>query len=132
MHTMPESILLVEPDPQTRVSAAFMLERLGYRVTQARSGAEALAVTEPFDLLLSEAVMSRLNGHDLADRLRADRPGLRTLFLVDADYERMARKAAAQRGVRFLRLPFTVATLASAVREALEDGKGRVLTVAGT
>lgn len=116
---MAESILLVEPDPQTRVLAAFMLERLGYEVTQTRSGAEALAAGGPFDLLLSEAVMSRLNGLDLADMLRAAQPSLRALFLADAEYERIARKAPGKRGLRFLRRPFTMSTLAAAVRDAL-------------
>jgi DNA-binding NtrC family response regulator len=119
MHTMAEAILLVEPDPQTRVSTAFMLERLGYRVTQTRNAAEALAAGGPHDLLLAEAVMSRLNGHDLAERLRAAQPSLRTLFLADAEYERLARKASEHRGVRFLRRPFTMEMLAVAVGDAL-------------
>jgi two-component system cell cycle sensor histidine kinase/response regulator CckA len=121
MHTMAASILLVQPDPQTRVLAAFMLERLGYQVTQTRSGEEAMAADGPFDLLLTEAVMSRLNGHDLAEKLRAAQPNLRALFVADADYERIARKAASKRGVRFLRRPFTMTTLAEAVSDALGE-----------
>jgi CheY-like chemotaxis protein len=137
MHTMAaalehgdESILLVEPDPETRVLAAFMLHRLGYRVTETRTGADALELWEScgYDLLLAEALMPRLNGHDLAEKLRSRQPHLRALFLADAEYERRARKAAASRRVRFLRRPFTIATLAAAVREALDSDADRMIT----
>jgi CheY-like chemotaxis protein len=128
MHTMAalprgdESILLVEPDPETRVLAVFMLDRLGYRVMEARNGPAAISASESaiFDLVVTEAVMSGLNGHDLAGLLQERQPKLRALFLADPDYERLARKAAARRGVRFLCRPFTMATLAQAVREALD------------
>jgi DNA-binding response OmpR family regulator len=122
-----ESVLLVEPDAETRVLAAFMLGRLGYRVTEARNGAEAMKLHDhpdvAWDLLLTEAVMPRMNGHDLADVLRGRRPGLRVLFLADRDYERLARRAAALKGVEFLCRPFTMASLASRVRACLDNGR---------
>lgn len=119
-----ESVLLVEPDPETRTLAAFMLSRLGYRVTETRNGAEAIRACDEqgvdFDLLLAEAVMARLNGHDLAELLRERQPSLRTLLLADPDYERLTRREASRKRIRFLCRPFTMATLAAGVREALD------------
>jgi DNA-binding response OmpR family regulator len=112
------------PDPETRVLVGFMLRRLGYRVVEARSGAEAIRLRdeadETFDLLLAEAVMPRMNGHDLAGELRARDRGLRVLLLAEPSYARSARRTAAQQGLGFLCRPFTIGTLAAAVREELD------------
>jgi CheY-like chemotaxis protein len=121
-----ESVLLVEPDPETRVLAAFMLRRLGYRVTEARNGADAIGMldeADDFDLLLVEAVMPRLNGQGVAAQLRARRPNLRVLLLADPAYARLARRPAARNGFGMLSRPFTMASLAAGVREALDNGK---------
>ena len=120
-------MLLVEPDPETRTLGAFMLRRLGYRVAEARSGLDALRLYDEedggFDLLLAEAAMPRMNGHDLAEQLRARRSNLRVLLLADNAYVRLARRAAAQKGLGLLSRPFTMASLAAGVREALDKGR---------
>jgi two-component system, cell cycle sensor histidine kinase and response regulator CckA len=130
---MESTILLVSPDLETREQAALLLERLGYRVLEARHAIEAQRLYDEcggaIDLLLTEAPMSRVNGHALADSLRSRDPGLRVLFLSDASYERMARRVAAQKRLPFLVRPFTQAQLAAKVREAL-DGQGPDLEVA--
>lgn len=132
---MESTVLLVSPDPETRASAAVVLARLGYRVFEARHAIEAQCVFEEcrgaIDLLLTEAPMSRVNGHALADSLRTKNPGLRVLFLSDASYERMARRVAARKGLPFLVRPFTPAQLASKVRQAL-DGPGARLQKAAS
>ncbi len=119
-----ETVLLAMPDPETRVLVGFMLRRLGYGVVEARSGAEAIRLrdeaTENFDLLLADALMPRMNGHDLAEALRARDQGLRVLLLAESSYARSARRTAAQRELRFLCRPFTIGTLGAAVREELD------------
>ena len=119
-----ETVLLVEPDPETRTLAAFMLARLGYGVIEARNATEAVGAYEErqgaIDLLLTESIMSRVSGHDLAETLRERNPGLRVLLLSDADYERLTRRVAAQRKLLFLARPFTMAQLAAKVRQALD------------
>jgi len=101
-----------------------MLNRLGYRVLEARSSADAIRVyeeqTEPVTLLLAEALMSRGNGHDLAQRLQEKDPGLKVLFLADSDYRKLTRKVAQQRGLLFLQRPFTMSILAATIRQALD------------
>jgi CheY-like chemotaxis protein len=120
------TVLLVEPDPGTRSLAAFMLGRLGYRVLEAHNAAEAMELyseeSAPIDLLLTAAVMSRVNGHDLAEQIRARQPGLRTLFLAEPKYEKVSRRVPERKGVRFLCCPFTMASLSAKVQEALAPG----------
>jgi DNA-binding response OmpR family regulator len=126
-----EAVLLVAPDAETRELVAFMLGRLGYRVTAARSGLEAVRVHDDhgatFDLLLAEAVMPRVNGHDLAGLLRERRPEIRVLLLADARHERLSRRMATSSGVGFLCRPFTMASLAARVRETLDAGRGSAM-----
>ena len=119
-----KSALVAAPDPEARVLIAFMLRRLGFEVAEARGALDAVAVSDAhtgeFDLLVSNALMPRMDGIHLAERLRERRPGLRVLLVADDSYSRSARKAAAQKGLRFLRRPFTLAMLASAVRDTLD------------
>src|SRR5215469_11636229 len=93
-----ETILMVEPDPETRALAVFMLSRLGYRVLEARNAVEAVklysAQTERVDLLFTETLMSKVNGHELAQILTRETPQLRVLYLSDTGYERLTRKVA--------------------------------------
>ncbi len=129
-----ETILLVEPDPETRTLAAFMLTRLGYSVLEAHNAMEALKIYDErasgVDLLLAEAVMPRVNGHELAKLLGARDPAMRTLFLADEEYERMSRRVAAQKSVLFLVRPFTMRALAARVRKALDARGGQARTTA--
>jgi two-component system, cell cycle sensor histidine kinase and response regulator CckA len=124
-----ETILLVEPEPETRKLAAFMLSKVGYNVLEARNAGEACKVYEdhgaPVDLLLTEAPMSKINGHELAEMLCARDPGLRVLYLSDPDYERLTRRAAAEKGLAFLHRPFTMRLLAGKVRQVLDAPNGR-------
>jgi CheY-like chemotaxis protein len=100
-----------------------MLRRLGYRVAEARTGIDAIRLHEEeggFDLLLAEVSMPRMNGRDLAEQLRTRRPDLRVLLLADSAYVRLARRTMAQKGFGWLCRPFTMASLAAGVREALD------------
>ena len=119
-----ETVLLVEPEPATRTLAAFMLRKQGYLVLEAHNAVEALKIYDEYqgavDLLLAEALMSRVNGHELADMLRVKDSALRLLFLADVDYVRVASRAAAQKGLSFVPRPFTMAVLARKIREVLD------------
>ncbi|HYT52582.1 MAG TPA: ATP-binding protein [Gaiellaceae bacterium] len=76
-----ERLLLVEDNDAVRRLAYEVLTLSGYEVRQAASPREALELSssddQPIDLLVTDVVMPELNGRELADRLRADRPGLR-------------------------------------------------------
>jgi DNA-binding NtrC family response regulator len=126
-----ETVLLVEPEPETRKLAAFMLSKQGYQVLEARNGSEAYQLYEQrgaeVDLLLIEALMSQVNGHQLARMLEAKNPRLRVVYISDAEYARMARRIAARKKLAFVQRPFTMRLLADKVRQVLDQPQARVL-----
>ena len=79
-----ETLLLVEDEPAVRSVAARVLTLAGYDVLQACDGAEALEVYERagerIALVITDVVMPRMGGPELATRLRARRPGVKVLF----------------------------------------------------
>jgi DNA-binding NtrC family response regulator len=101
------------------------LERHGYVVLAAESGAEALRVSAAhdgrIDLLITDVVMPDLGGAELAKELTASRPGLPTLFM--SGYMDDALGAATSRPhapVEFIQKPFSPRALAIKVREILD------------
>ena len=79
-----ESILLVEDEAAIRKLMTRQLESAGYRVTTAVDGQDALdrlGEASPLDLLVTDVVMPRLSGPELARRLRAEQPDLPVLFM---------------------------------------------------
>jgi two-component system cell cycle sensor histidine kinase/response regulator CckA len=120
-----ETILLVQPDPEFRTLAAFMLARLGYTVLEAHNAMEALKIHDErgggVDLLLAELRMPRVSGQELAEVLGARAATLRVLYMADVDYARLARRVATQKHLSFLPRPFTMRVLADHVRSALDQ-----------
>jgi two-component system cell cycle sensor histidine kinase/response regulator CckA len=130
-----ETVLLVDADPEPRKLAAFMLQRRGYAVIEARSSADALHLCESRsvrpDLLLTEILMPGMSGTDLAAKLVALQPEMRVLFMSRTDYNRVARRLEINRDLGFLQKPFTMVQIASKVRRALDSGNApRPLTAA--
>jgi two-component system cell cycle sensor histidine kinase/response regulator CckA len=128
-----ETILLVDADPETRKLAAFMLQKRGYTEIEARSSADALQLAESGvarpDLLLTEILMSRMRGPDLAGKMTALYPDLRVLYMSSGDYGRVARPLEIDRERAFLQKPFTMGTLASKVRRMLDTPLVRTVGV---
>jgi len=82
--------LLVDDEELVRASTSYMLAELGYRVIEAASGEEAMALMdsgEAFDLLVTDHLMPGINGTDLARVVRASRPGT-PILLVSGYAER--------------------------------------------
>jgi PAS domain S-box-containing protein len=119
-----ESILLVEDDEAVRLVAKGMLERLGYDVRCAAGGPEALRLTEddprPIDLLLTDVVMPGMNGRELADRLAARFPGMRTLFASGYTEDAIVHRGMVDATVHFIPKPFTSDGLSAKVRQVLD------------
>ena len=84
-HGHGETVLVVEDEPAMREVTRRILERNGYHVTAAASGHDALQVVtgqlEHIDLLLTDVVMPRMQGRELADKIRVLRPGIRVAFM---------------------------------------------------
>jgi hypothetical protein len=112
-------ILAVEDDPSVRTFVTSTLERAGYRVLVAGTPSEAVALSDGLsdriDLLLTDVVMPGENGHDLAERLLATRPGLRVLMMSGYDVEPIPTDER----LTFLAKPFDRGLLLDAVERAL-------------
>jgi CheY-like chemotaxis protein len=116
------TVLLVEDQDEVRKFALMVLSQNGYRVLEAKDGAEALAMEAAhpgtLEILLTDMVMPGMSGWDLASRLRARRPGLCVVFISGYPPEGDADRAID--AATFLGKPFTAASLLSKMRQARE------------
>jgi two-component system, cell cycle sensor histidine kinase and response regulator CckA len=112
-----ETVLLVEDQDVVRRLASRLLVERGYRVVEASTPAEALALDDDWDLLLSDVVMPGMSGPELAEALAERRPAAAVLFV--SGYTGAGVGAAALPGP-LLGKPFTPSELAHAVRETLD------------
>ncbi|HEX2166729.1 MAG TPA: ATP-binding protein [Longimicrobiales bacterium] len=120
-----ETILLVEDEPQVRAIVARMLAAQGYHVIVAANGDEALTVIEreeedEIDLLLTDLVMPRMGGRELAERVRLLRPHLPVLFTSGYTEDVIMQNRLLEHDISLLHKPFTRLELATKVREALD------------
>jgi PAS domain S-box-containing protein len=124
-----ERILLVEDEAEVRRLIYDVLTRNGYAVTQASNGREAIALAEnlrdELDLLLTDVVMPQMGGGILAQKLTAQMPELRVLFMSGYTDDAIVRHGLGQ-GAHFLQKPFTVESLLRGVREVLDLGRPAV------
>ena len=121
-----ETVLLAEDEPAVRAIARQALERQGYTVLAAPSGADALALAAQhgatIHLLLTDVVMPGMSGRDLADRLTAQRPGIRVLYISGYTDNAIVRHGMLEPGLAYLQKPFRPDALVRKVREVLDAG----------
>jgi signal transduction histidine kinase len=120
-----ETILLVEDEASVREFAVAVLQPLGYRVLQARSGRDALEVwkwhSSRIQLLLTDMVMpDEITGPQLAERLVAEKPELTVIFTSGYSQDTAGRVFPLSTVTRFVNKPYSPRELSSAVRDALD------------
>ena len=122
-----ETILLADDEAPILKVARRILENAGYRVIVAADGAEALKVAAAhrgsIELLVTDMVMPHVGGRQLADKLRAERPGLRVLYLSGYTDTAAARQGLMEPGAEFLQKPFSTDSLVRRVREVLDAAR---------
>jgi CheY-like chemotaxis protein len=120
-----ETILLAEDEESVRRLAVQVLQSKGYRVLEACDGEEATWVAErhvgDLHMLVTDVVMPRLGGRELAERLAAERPGLRVLYLSGYADDAVVRHGVLEEEMAFLEKPFSPEALARKVREVLDQ-----------
>jgi PAS domain S-box-containing protein len=117
-----EKILLVEDDVDVRMVTRDVLEASGYQVWEACDGLEALNIWKAnapqIDLLLTDVIMpGGLNGQELADRLREERPSLKVILM--SGYGPDTTKKIQLRG-HILQKPFSLESLTETVRKCMD------------
>jgi two-component system cell cycle sensor histidine kinase/response regulator CckA len=104
-----------------------ILEMSGYRVIEARHGAEAIELSNRHEgviqLLVTDVVMPQMSGRELAQRLATLRPELKVLYMSGYTDDAIVRHGVLASGIAFLSKPFTPDALTVKVRELL-DGVG--------
>jgi two-component system, cell cycle sensor histidine kinase and response regulator CckA len=119
-----QEILVVDDEDGIRAFAERVLRELGYDVSVARSGDEAIALVTDhpgrFDLLVTDVVLPGMDGRQLSDRLTARERSLRTLFISGYARDALVHQGVLDPDVAFLGKPFTPLSLGRAVRDVLD------------
>jgi CheY-like chemotaxis protein len=121
-----ETILLVEDETMVRALTRENLNVCGYKVLEAIDGEDALKVSREYkqtiDLLLTDVVMPRMSGRQLAERLTEERRGIPVLYISGFTDDSIVHHGVLESGTQFLEKPFTLNALARKVRQVLDQG----------
>jgi PAS domain S-box-containing protein len=119
-----ETILLVEDEEQVRRAAIEVLTVLGYQVFEASNGTQAIQLArlykETIHLLLTDVVMPKMNGKEMAEQIKTIHPETAVLYMSGYNDDIIANHGILDERVHFLGKPFSPSTLAHKVREVLD------------
>ena len=120
-----ETILFVEDEESVRELVRDFLVTTGYQVLEATDGVNALEIAAAhrgaIDLVVTDVVMPRLSGREVATRLSAERPDLKVLYISGYTDDSVFRHGVLEGGVAFLQKPFNLKALAQKIREVLDS-----------
>jgi two-component system cell cycle sensor histidine kinase/response regulator CckA len=121
----PETVLIVEDEPEVRSILVQALSGLGYRVYEAADGMDALSLLrsegDRIDMVLTDVVMPRMGGMELCQAARAITPGIRFLFSSGYTEDTVHVGFVKKEGIFYLAKPYGIDTLARKVREVLDS-----------
>jgi two-component system, cell cycle sensor histidine kinase and response regulator CckA len=115
---MSVSVLIVDDEEPIRRFVDRVLREAGYKTSMAGNGAEALEVAaslESLDLLVTDVMMPRMMGDELARRLRQDKPSLKVLYLTGYSDSLFKEKVTLWEDEAYLDKPCTIKSLLQAI-----------------
>jgi len=119
-----ETILLVEDDEQLRQLSCSVLTHCGYEVLVASGPEQALAIcrqsAKDIRLMVTDVVMPRMNGRQLAEKVTKIHPEIKVLYISGYTNNVMGHYGVLDSGLWFLPKPFTLSALVAKVREVLD------------
>jgi signal transduction histidine kinase/CheY-like chemotaxis protein len=119
-----ETILLVEDEESVRELVRKVLEKNGYTILEARHGENAIEICgrhkAEIHLLVTDVVMPRMSGRELAEKLMISHPKLKVLYLSGYTDDAVVRHGVLESMTAFLQKPFTPDALARKVRDVLD------------
>ena len=123
-----ETILVAEDEEPLREMIAELLTYQGYKVLTARSGRHALEVWEAanreVDMLVTDMIMPEgILGGELAERLLAQKPGLKVIFTSGYSPEMAGKDISLVEGLNFMAKPYSIGKMAQLVRQCLDAGR---------
>jgi PAS domain S-box-containing protein len=122
-HEADETVLVVEDDAEVRDVMRRALERVGYTVLAVGDAEAAIAVTDRhpghIHLLVTDLMLPRMSGRELAARLAIHRPAIKVLYASGTSNTAVARHRMLEPGIEFLEKPFSLDHLLRKVRQAL-------------
>lgn len=118
-----ETILLVDDDNAVRAFVSRVLVRRGFNVLQAGNGADACALldgySQPIDLLLTDVVMPRMGGPELADAMRREHPRLQVIFMSGYTPDDLSERLVFGERAHFIQKPMSADSLLCLVDDIL-------------
>ncbi|HET7100794.1 MAG TPA: response regulator [Terriglobia bacterium] len=119
-----ETVLVVEDNEALRSFVRSVLEAQGYMLLEAGDSEEAIRLIEnttgPIHLLLTDVVMPRMSGPELADHLKPQYPEAKVLYMSGYTDNSIVHHGVLTPGTHFLQKPFVAETLRKKIREILD------------
>ena len=122
-----ETILLVEDEHGILSVIKRILETLGYQILASTSPIEALHIAQKhpaiIHLLMTDIIMPEMNGRELAQKLVALHPRIKSLFMSGYTADIIAHHGVLEDGVEFIQKPFSTYDLTVKIREVLDKAE---------
>ncbi len=120
-----ETVLVVEDDPAILNIMKKILEKLGYTVLISSAPEKTKGIvkeyTSKIHLLITDVIMPKMNGRDLAEQLQSDYPDLKCIFMSGYTADAIVNKEILDEKVNFIQKPFSRMDLAEIVRKVLDE-----------